>query len=1293
MTITTATPTTTSTSSSTSAPRFSATETSIVPATTMPPVSYTLPGIPWISLDVEGAAATLTVGGVSVGVTVAPSTDGSPTRVEADLSGVTLGALSTSAVAAGGADPAAALPPALSQALSSIAVSTVAVSLDLSVHRIVGAELTVGTVPSWPLLTDHVVVDELAVTLSFTPTDTGTAIEASATATLAGTAVTLTVSHDAPGTYAVSLATPVDGPLGLATIASFVGDDLPSHLPSQLASLGGAGLTGAKVVLAAGTTSSVEVSLSVGSPIVLPDPAAITVDQVTVHVVVEHPADAAARTVSVSIDGSATFADATFVVLIERDPAATGAGAWSLHAGLADGAVLTAAAVATAYGATLPSGLPDLALNGCALDVTLDGSSASFTAASATDWTVPVGPNGIGVGRLAVAFSRHAATEAALGSTVSGSVSGVVHLAGVDVPVTYAVPGGLTLHATLPQVAPFALLTDVVGATAVGALTLPPELVALALTDVVLSIDVEQAELSFAAGGPGFKRVQAVVRKASGWGFAVGIELADDYRFSSLSSALAGLDTVHLPDALIVISSFDDTAFTFDELQPQAGTGVSKGVLIDGRLDLSGLGADRFLGTAHLDVTAKVGPALADLELDAGVGDIAIADGVVLKDAEFSLHPDPENVSVSVSGAVAVTIDASPLQFIGGVTVVPNGISFFATMKGTWQEPFGAKGIALTDVSLQIGSDFEGIPSIGIAGGLTVGAFRGTAAVSFNSQLPSQSVLIVAFNHLSLMDVVDTFCPPGVTAGIPADVSATLAGISLEDVDLYVVPQDTMIGALTYQQGLRVGGKLHVAGFTAQADVEIDQAKGVTASGSLSPIVVGDIFSLTSAGPDPMAGPDLDLAVTTTALPKVEFSGRVNLLGVSASAAVSFSDAGFDFTCAGRVFELFEADLSAKGGNLQSGAGFMVRADLHQDFLSDLARRAAAVLQQAGADAQAQIASAQHGVDSAQADVKKFAASVDGAIADLAQRQGDADAEIQAATSKVTQAGEALSAIDAQINATRGQIQAERDAAAAQLRDLQQKLAAAQAPVSSLNSQISSQQSQIDQLNSDIAWWHNWYNNLAWYDKAWGWTELGAEVGWRGTQVAGLTVSIAALRASIETANGVLQGAQQAVNAAQAAQATYPVDQDPRILAQQGGRGAAALGLQIAQGALDTARQGTAIGISAAKATVIGFQQQLGTATAALQVANAGLAQLNQGIGEVAGVGAYIAEHGLGALLDVKTASFVGSIDTTSGGSVTLDAEVVFQGDEQSVHLAYDFHDLVASAEALAREVLPSLSV
>ncbi|WP_347354840.1 hypothetical protein [Intrasporangium sp.] len=1245
--------------------------------------SYTLPGISWLTLQLQDDEGTLTVGPCTVAVHLTKPSQGTVAHVEADLSGVTLAGLSAAARAAGSGDPLASLPPALAQAVSAVSVAAVGVDFDLAARRLVGFDLTVSAVPSWPLVPGHVELTDLAVTLTAGHSADASTFEVTAVAGLSGTPVTLTVTHE-PGSYRVSLSAG-DRRLGATTIAAFVGDDLSAHLPAQLSDLAAVGLSDAAVVLTADGLDSVEASLATGSPIPLPDPLDVTLQDITVHVTVEHPTDPATRTVALDIAGTATFAGVAVVVRIERDPAG---GAWSLHAGLASGASLTASAVATAYGLTVAADLPELTLTDLILDARLDGSTVTLEAASPTEWTVPVGPDGIGVGQLRVSFEHHSGAE---GKGTTGSVSGVIHLAGIEIPVRYAVPGGLSLHASIAKLAPFALIQDVVGSTPLTALTLPPELTALTLTDVVLTVDAEHSELSLAASGPGFRRVQGIVRKGTTWGFAVGIELDDDYRFSSLSPALGGLDAVHLPDALIVIASFDDAEFTFDELQPDAGKGVSKGAVIDGRLDLSGLGADKFLGEAHLDVKAQIGPSLADLQLEAGVGDIRITDGVVLENAELALHPDPENISLTVSGAVEVTVDASPLEFVGGVTVVPNGISFFATMKGTWQDPFGAKGIALSDVSLQIGSDFEGIPSIGIAGGLTIGAFQGSAAVSFNSQLPTQSVLIVAFNHLSLMDLVDTFTPPEVRAAIPADISGTLTGISLEDVDLYVVPQDTTIGALSYKQGLRVAGKLHVAGLTARADVEIDQQDGITASGSLSPVVIGDVFSLT--GTDRAKGPDLNLAVTTSAVPKVDLDGLVDLLGLSAGASVALSDSGFAFACEGNVFGLFSAKVSAKGGNLQSGPGFMVHADLQQDFLSDLARRAATVLQQAGADAQAQIAAAQHDVDAAQSEVTRFTASVQAAEADLAKVQNDAQAQLRALSAKVAQAQQALQALDTQIDATRAQIQAERDAAAAHLRDLQQQLSAAQGVVSSLNAQIAGAQAQIDQLNRDIAWWQNWYDNLSLLEKATGWAKLGAEVGWRRAQILALEGSIQELRLSLGTADAALQVAQQAVDAARAAAANYPIDQDPRLVALRGSQATAQQVLQAAQAALGTAQQAAATAAAAAAQTLAGLRQQLSAAGMVLQTATAALTQLEQAIGEVAAVSAYISAHGLAGLIDVESASFDGTLQATSGGSVTLDADVVFQGRREQAHVAYDFRDLATGARNLAKQVLPTLPV
>ncbi len=1230
-------------------------------------------------------SGTLHVGTVTVPVQATSAANG-VYRIEVTPTGLTLDALSAAADASGATDPLAVLPASLAAFVGGLGVWNLGVDVDTTARSVTAAEITVATDRSWPVIPGHFEVGDLHVTLVYTRGGDSHTVEVTCGGTVLGSAAEITVRRTDDGDFALRLHGPDDADIavpGLAELSGLVGaGDLADSLPAGLSRLPGLVLSDTEMMLGAAGVQSARLTVRTRSAWQLPDPIGLSVDGPALTIAVEHPADDGTRTVDMSITGAATFAGAAITVSGERKDAR-----WTLAGALLPGSSLTAASVARTCGVSLPAHLPELVLSGFTVTADLATGELSVSASSDSSWTVPVGPDGIGVGALSVDFARHAAD--AQGRTATGAVSGEVHLGGMVVPVMFAVPGGLLLTATAPTFTPFSMLQDLCGAAALGSLSLPPELLAITLTDLALTIDVERSEVSFAATGPGFKRVQAVVRKATSWGFAVGIELDDGYKFSSLSPALGGLDGVHLPDALIVISTFDDSAFTFDELQPVAGTGVEHGLMVDGRLDLSGLGADNFLGQSHLDVKAHVGTTLSELSLAAGVGDIVITDGVVLTGAEFELVPDPQNVSISVSGAVDVSIDASPLQFIGGVRVVPNGISFFATMKGSWKDPFGVKGVALTNVSLEIGSDFEGVPSVGITGGLQIGAFDGRAAVSFNSEFPTQSVLIVAFNHLSLMDVIGTFCPPSVTAGIPSDVGRTLAGISLDDVELYVVPQDTSIGKISYSQGLRVGGTLHVVDFTAAAMVEIDPTQGVAVAGSLSPVHVADIFALTGDGTD--AGPSLAIDVRATAAPKIAITGEASLLGITAAAHVTLSDQGFDLGCSGKVFGAFDAAVTARGASLHSAEGFAVHAQLSQSFLSDLTSRAAAVLQQAGASAAAQIAAAQRDVASAQADVDRLTTLAAGARADLQAKQADAQRQIAGAQAQVTAAQNSLSVLDGQIASTRSEIQAERDVAARKIQDAQAKVAAAQGPVNDLNAQIASLQSQINQLNSDIRWWNDWYNNSAWYQKSYRWAQLSGEVGWRGTKIAALTTGIGTLQGSVATANGVLQLAVQTLHAAQSAAVTYPIDQDPRIVALQASRATGVLALQAAQGVLFTTQQGTAATITAAGQTVTSLAQQAQSATTVLQTASTALGALREGIGDVSDVAGYIAQHGLGALLDVRSASFDGSISATTGGSVTLDAGVVFQDSPLTVHIAYDFHDLVAGAKALAKEVLPSL--
>ena len=213
-------------------------------------------------------------------------------------------------------------------------------------------------------------------------------------------------------------------------------------------------------------------------------------------------------------------------------------------------------------------------------------------------------------------------------------------------------------------------------------------------------------------------------------------------------------------------------------------------------------------------------------------------------------------------------------------------------------------------------------------------------------------------------------------------------------------------------------------------------------------------------------------------MPKIAITGQASLLGLTAAAHVTLSDQGFDFGCAGKVFGAFDAAVTAKGSSLQSADGFSVHAQMSQNFLSDLTSRAAGVLQQAAAQAAAQIASAQRDVTNAQAEVDRLNTLAAAARADLANQAGRR-AAADRRTPRRRSPGRRTPCPPSMPRSPRPG-PASRPSGTRpprRSRTRRRQVNAAQGPVNDLNSQISSLQGQINQLNSDIAWWNNWYNN------------------------------------------------------------------------------------------------------------------------------------------------------------------------------------------------------------------------
>ncbi|MCY7275629.1 MAG: hypothetical protein LH702_18300, partial [Phormidesmis sp. CAN_BIN44] len=133
------------------------------------------------------------------------------------------------------------------------------------------------------------------------------------------------------------------------------------------------------------------------------------------------------------------------------------------------------------------------------------------------------------------------------------------------------------------------------------------------------------------------------------------------------------------------------------------------------------------------------------------------------------------------------------------------------------------------------------------------------------------------------------------------------------------------------------------------------------------------------------------------------------------------------------------------------------------------------------------------------------------------------------------------------------------------------------------------------------------------------------------------------------------------------------------------------VGLTIAQGALDLARRGLNATPIDADPRVFGPLGLLKTATGVLTASQETLTLTKRGVGAAASASDYIARFGLANLLQINSASFDADLNTASGGRVTLNVNLTYQGRTSNLALGFNLKDpqlALNDAQALGRQLL-----
>ena len=579
---------------------------------------------------------------------------------------------------------------------------------------------------------------------------------------------------------------------------------LPDSLADVVRALARLELTDVALLLSTGTggVSASWASFAVGAPgarwAVWNDALAIT--DLGVRVSVTAPFDSnGARAIDAQVKGTALIEG----VPIEVVAAKTAAG-FSLTGVLRSKQTLPLTKLMKTWSPrlTAPS---DLTIDQLRVSLA-SGGALQFSGALAqapTPWKIAVGP-----GSLAIEDVEFDLAVPAAGDPTGSFRGDILFSPGVKLSMAYSLPGAFVLRAACDEITLRGL-----AATLSNQKVWLPDGFDLMLRDSSILISGSggaQGSLVFQLAtrveGMGCFAFEASNRGGSAWGFAAGFDLG-----ASSASALPGLSglaaferMLHLQKLMVVVATYDAAAFQFPDTaqfqNPRIGAdklalpgqtrGLAAGLNLFAEWGIDGTDRVQKMLARLLGLGATVGVTLQVSEHQSRLffrydgkllgQPMAATCGVVMAGGPGAAAQP----SWFLSGTLTAKIQGQPQTFDVAMAITPGGALLSGDMKGSSAIHCGP--FQLSQLALEVGTDWAGVPSLGIAATIDVKRFESSVAVFFDSTDPTRSLVAGSLGDLTMKDVVDTL-----VGGAPASsIDGVLNGIAIRGTRTFSIPAD-----------------------------------------------------------------------------------------------------------------------------------------------------------------------------------------------------------------------------------------------------------------------------------------------------------------------------------------------------------------------------------------------------------------------------------------------------------------------------------------------------------------------
>jgi hypothetical protein len=490
------------------------------------------------------------------------------------------------------------------------------------------------------------------------------------------------------------------------------------------------------------------------------------------------------RSLNVVLDGTIDFLGATFDTSLDLSTK-------TATASLQGTAAIPLKSLFTQAGLPAPSDLTISMLN---LAISADGSynfAGGF--APAPGWTIGLGPVPLTIEDLTVVASRPA------GGVSNGKFSGMLKVSdALTLYLSYDSAGPFYFKSELPD----ASLKGIIAALTNQSLVIPDSF-DLHFTDSSVLVQGSPGNVLFQLAtninSVGFIALQ-VQKINANWGIAFGVDLISGPSALPGLSFLSYFETMFpMSKFMLVVSSFGAPSFDFPDTasfnDPNLGT---KNVKLPSQAStlVAGLNVyaqwtvnaadknqnllQKFLGTSStLGITLQVGKVPSqNSKLFVSYQTKIMGHPLT---CQFGGMITNGKVGLFLSGSMTVSIQGQPQTFDVVMLFVTNGAFLSATMKGKTSVNFSV--FKLSNLALEVGINFEGIPSLGVAATIDVSTFESSIAVFFDSADPSQSLLAGAVSDLHLGDVLNTFTQ----GAIPSGIDSVLNTVAVKGTNSFVI--------------------------------------------------------------------------------------------------------------------------------------------------------------------------------------------------------------------------------------------------------------------------------------------------------------------------------------------------------------------------------------------------------------------------------------------------------------------------------------------------------------------------